>query len=235
MTPWKLPVSAAVFGAMALFAAADTVAEQAQPRGRDHPQLAQASPDTPSSAASAVTPAASWHTLTGPDSSFRAEMPAAPSYTTREMLSAAGSSYTLHQYLLEQADVSWVAQTAVYPEDVKVSNQRTNLQGGLDNAAKNMEGGKWASIGWVTLQGVYRRGCGRRARKPRHPLIFGHEGTPDLHAHLCGPFGLGAGSRRRPVHCLPAYRPIVPAVLMGHRPPRRHGRQLCLAKKIGRW
>ena len=154
MISWRLPVSAAVLGALALLAAADTAAEWVHTRGQNPTQLAQASPGAPPSPASAAAPAASWHTLTGPDRSFTADMPAAPNYTTREMRSAAGSSYTMHQYLLEQPDVSWVAQTAIYPSDINVSNQRTNLQGGLDNAGKNMESGKWASIGWVTLQGL---------------------------------------------------------------------------------
>jgi hypothetical protein len=35
-----------------------------------------------------------------------------------------------------------------------VSNHKANLQGGLDNAAKNMEGGKWASVGWQSHQGL---------------------------------------------------------------------------------
>jgi hypothetical protein len=54
----------------------------------------------------------------------------------------------------EVGDLAYVAQTAVYPADVNVSNPRTNLQVGLDNAAKNMEGGKWASIDWSTRQGL---------------------------------------------------------------------------------
>jgi hypothetical protein len=110
-------------------------------------RLAQAS-------APAAREAASWQKVTGPDQTFSADMPAAPKYTSQEMRTAAGSSYTMHQYLLEQGNVAYVAQTAIYPADVNVSNQRANLQGGLDNAAKNMEGGKWASIGWGTYQGL---------------------------------------------------------------------------------
>jgi hypothetical protein len=92
--------------------------------------------------------------MTGPDRSFTAELPTAPAYTTTPMKTSAGSGYTMHQYLLEQGAVAYVVQTAVYPADVNVSNHRANLQGGLDNAARNMEGGKWASIGWTTHQGL---------------------------------------------------------------------------------
>ncbi len=100
-----------------------------------------------------VAPAA-WHTLTGPDKSFTADLPAAPKYTATQMKTVTGTSYTMHQYLLEQGDVAYVVQSATYPTEVNVANPRVNLQGGLDNAAKNMEGGKWASIDWVTHQGL---------------------------------------------------------------------------------
>jgi hypothetical protein len=115
-------------------------------------QPSQANP-APADSASPV-PTAAWHTMTGPDRSFTAELPAAPAYTTTPMKTSAGSGYTMHQYLVEQGAVAYVVQTAVYPADVNVSNHRANLQGGLDNAAKNMEGGKWASVGWTTHQGL---------------------------------------------------------------------------------
>ena len=57
---------------------------------------------------------------------------------------AAARSTSLHQYLLEQGEVAYIVQTAIYPDDINVSNPRINLQGGLDNLAKGMEGGKWA-------------------------------------------------------------------------------------------
>ena len=102
---------------------------------------------------SGVAPGA-WHTITGPNKSFTADVPASPKYTATQMKTAAGTSYTMHQYLLEQGDVAYVVQSAVYPTEVNVSNPRANLQGGLDNAAKNMEGGKWASVDWGTHQGL---------------------------------------------------------------------------------
>lgn len=96
---------------------------------------------------------AQWQTVAGANRGFSADMPAAPQYKPVPMKTAAGSVYTMHQYLLEQGNVAFVAQTAVYPDDVNVSNPKVNLQGGLDNAAKNMEGGKWISIDWLTHQG----------------------------------------------------------------------------------
>jgi hypothetical protein len=112
------------------------------------PPLASQMPD----AAQSGEPAA-WHTLTGPQMSFTADLPAPPTYTMRDMKTGTGSLYTLHQYLLEQGEVAYIVQTATYPEDINVSNPRTNLQGGLDNLAKSMEGAKWTSVDWVTHQG----------------------------------------------------------------------------------
>jgi hypothetical protein len=114
----------------------------------------QASPTPP--APEPVPPAGpgAWQTVTGPERSFSAELPAAPKYTATEMKTGTGSLYTVHQYLLEQGDVAYIVQAATYPEDINVSNPRTNLQGGLDNLAKSMEGAKWASVDWVSLQGL---------------------------------------------------------------------------------
>ena len=116
-------------------------------------QDAGAQNTAPTSEGAAPAPA-QWQTVAGSNRGFSADMPAAPKYSSVQMKTAAGSVYTMHQYLLEQGNVAFVAQTAAYPDDVNVSNPRANLQGGLDNAAKNMEGGKWISIDWLTHQGL---------------------------------------------------------------------------------
>ena len=108
----------------------------------------------PPAAPTAPVEPGAWHTVTGPEKSFTAELPAAPKYVATEMKTATGSLYTVHQYLLEQGEVAYIVQAATYPEDINVSNPRTNLQGGLDNLAKNMDGAKWGSIDWVTHQGL---------------------------------------------------------------------------------
>src|SRR5262245_28343262 len=118
-----------------------------------HGAVGQSS-QTQTAPADSSVPAAAWQTVTGPDRSFTAELPAEPTYTTTPMRTSAGSGYVMHQYLLEQGAVAYVIQTAFYPADVNVTNHRANLQGGLDNAAKNMEDGKWASVGWTTHQGL---------------------------------------------------------------------------------
>ena len=120
-----------------------------------HEVLSQSSQPNPASAGSASSgQTAGWHTMTGPDRSFTADLPAEPKYTTTPMKTSAGSGYSMHQYLLEQGPVAYVVQTATYPTDSNVPNPRASLQVGLDNAAKNMEGGKWASVDWVTHQGL---------------------------------------------------------------------------------
>jgi hypothetical protein len=106
----------------------------------------------PTSAGSTDPPA--WHTVTGPQKSFTADLPAPPRYTTTEMRTGTGSLYTLHQYLLEQGEAAYIVQTATYPDDINVSNPRVNLQGGLDHLAKSMEGAKWLSVDWVSHQGL---------------------------------------------------------------------------------
>jgi hypothetical protein len=121
---------------------------------------------------------------------------------------SAGSGYTMHQYLLEQGPVAYVIQTAVYPADVNVSNHRANLQGGLDNAAKNMEGGKWASIGWVTHQGL--TGVDAIGVRGEHAIrsFSVMKGRQIVTLTYAGPAGLGPVARRRPVRRLSARRPL---------------------------
>ena len=95
-----------------------------------------------------------WHTMTGPERSFTADLPSAPKYTATQMKTGTGAAYTMHQYMVEVGDIAYVVQTAIYPPDVNISKPRANLQGGLDNAAKNMEGGKWVDVDWSARQGL---------------------------------------------------------------------------------
>ena len=94
-----------------------------------------------------------WQTVTGSQKSFTVELPAAPDHTTSELQTGAGAAYTMHQYVVNRGDLAYVVWSATYPAEVNVATPRANLQGGLDNAAKGMEGGRWASIDWLTHQG----------------------------------------------------------------------------------
>jgi hypothetical protein len=95
-----------------------------------------------------------WKSVVGLDRSFTAEMPGVPNYSEQPLKSIGGTAYTMHKYLLDQGNVAYVIQTALYPTDVDVSSPKGNLQAGLDNAAKKMNGEKWSSISWVEHQGL---------------------------------------------------------------------------------
>jgi hypothetical protein len=94
-----------------------------------------------------------WRTVTAKDGSFTVEMPAEPQYTTTPVKTGAGTDYTRNNYISEEGGRAFVLQTATYPSDVNLSNRKSNLQAGLDSAANQMEGGKWANIRWTTYQG----------------------------------------------------------------------------------
>jgi hypothetical protein len=96
-----------------------------------------------------------WHTMTGPDKSFTAELPAAPKYTATKLKApGTGSIYTMHQYLVESSERAFIVQSIVYPKDLVLPDAQKTLQNGLDNTGKKMEGGKWASVDWVKHQGL---------------------------------------------------------------------------------
>jgi hypothetical protein len=94
-----------------------------------------------------------WHTMTGPDRTFTAELPAAPKYTPTQVATPAGVAYTMHQYQLEQAETAFIVQSVLYPKDVNISNPQMVLQSSLERTAKSMDGGKWTSIDWIKQAG----------------------------------------------------------------------------------
>jgi len=47
-----------------------------------------------------------------------------------------------------------VAQTALYPADVDVSQPKLNLQSVLDDRAQRLAGGKWTKIDWRDVSGA---------------------------------------------------------------------------------
>ncbi|RTL70591.1 MAG: hypothetical protein EKK41_12255 [Hyphomicrobiales bacterium] len=94
-----------------------------------------------------------WQTVKTEDKAIETELPAPPKYEAVQLLSGQGFPYIMHQYVAE-ADVRvFQVQTAVYPKDVYITPQ-VNIQGGLDAAAKSLEGGKWANVNWTRHQGL---------------------------------------------------------------------------------
>jgi hypothetical protein len=94
-----------------------------------------------------------WKTVTARDGSFTVEMPAEPEYTTTPVKTGGGRDYTRYNYIAEEGGRAFVVQTATYPSDVNLSKPKANLQAGLDSAASQMEGGKWANVRWTSYQG----------------------------------------------------------------------------------
>ena len=97
---------------------------------------------------------AQWQTMSNAERSFFADMPGVPRHSPLKAKTGSGDDYTMDQYLVEAGEQAFVVQTAVFPASVDTSNARGNLQGGLDNAMRNMDGKAWTSVNWTTVQGV---------------------------------------------------------------------------------
>lgn len=123
-----------VLAAIALMLAQDAGAQNTAPTAEGAPAPAQR------------------QTVAGSNRGFSADMPAAPKYSSVQMKTAAGSVYTMHQYLLEQGNVAFWCRRRPIPTMSTCPTPEPTCRG-LDNAAKNMEGGKWISIDWLTHQG----------------------------------------------------------------------------------
>src|SRR5512145_2240950 len=95
-----------------------------------------------------------WQTVSNAESSFFPDMPGAPGHSARTAKTGSGDDYTMDQYLVEMDQEAFVVQTAVYPVSVDTSDPRSNLQAGLDNAMKNLDGKAWSSVNWTAVQGV---------------------------------------------------------------------------------
>ena len=127
-----------------------------------------------------------WQTLDLPGDVFTIEMPGPPKYEQMPVQSEGGTEFPMHHYLVESTNGSYVAEIATYPNDVDVSNPRNTLQGGADNAAYVIEGGKWDSISWLQHEGLnafdafgHRKGFEVRlysAQKGRLALVLCYTG-----------------------------------------------------------
>lgn len=97
---------------------------------------------------------AQWQTVSNAERSFFADMPGVPKHSAQKAKTGSGDDYTRDTYLVEAGEEAFVVQTAVFPASVDTSNPRGNLQAGLDNAVKNMDGKAWKSVNWTTVQGL---------------------------------------------------------------------------------
>jgi len=95
-----------------------------------------------------------WYAVRGPDHAFVVDMPGEPVYKVIDSASPGGTAFALHSYSLDYQGLSFVAQTALYPADVDVSQPRLNLQSVLADRAQRLTGGKWTSTDYRDVQGA---------------------------------------------------------------------------------
>ena len=65
-----------------------------------------------------------WYRVQVEDNAFTVEMPGIPDHRIVNDRSPRGTVFTLHSYSLETGGYSYVVQTALYPEDVDVTQPR---------------------------------------------------------------------------------------------------------------
>ncbi len=95
-----------------------------------------------------------WYRVQVEDNAFTVEMPGIPDHRALADKSARGTPFTLHSYSLETGGYSYVVQTALYPEDVDVTQPRRILQAALEARATGIQGRKWAKVDWRDIQGA---------------------------------------------------------------------------------
>jgi hypothetical protein len=106
-------------------------------------------PPAPSQAPQSI-----WYAVRGADNAFIVDMPGEPVYKVIDTVSPGGARFVYHSYSLDYRRLSFVAQTALYPADVDVSQPKLNLQSVLDDRAQRLAGGKWVKIEWRDISGV---------------------------------------------------------------------------------
>src|SRR5262245_10510711 len=78
---------------------------------------------------------ATWYAVRGVDRSFVVDMPGEPAYKVIDTASPGGVRYAIHSYSLDTGRLSFVAQTALYPSGIDLSDSRRALQALLDDRA----------------------------------------------------------------------------------------------------
>jgi hypothetical protein len=97
--------------------------------------------------------ATKWYVVRVADDAFTVEMPGVPDHRIINDASARGMPFMLHSYSLEFGGNSYVAQTAVYSEDVDTSQPRRMLRAMLDGRAAQLAGRKWDKTEWREIDG----------------------------------------------------------------------------------
>ena len=97
---------------------------------------------------------AKWYVVRVDDNAFTVEMPGIPDHRIVNDVSARGTAFTLHSYSLESGGFSYVAQTALYPADVDVTQPRRVLQAALDGRASQLASRRWDRTDWREIDGA---------------------------------------------------------------------------------
>jgi len=95
-----------------------------------------------------------WYGVRVEDNAFTVEMPGVPDHRIVNDVTARGTTFTLHSYSLEVGGYSYVAQTALYPFDVDITQPRRLLQTALDGRAQQLVGRKWTKVEWREIAGA---------------------------------------------------------------------------------
>lgn len=95
-----------------------------------------------------------WYGVRVEDNAFTVEMPGIPDHRVVNDVSARGTSFQLHSYSLETGGYSYVAQTALYPADVDVTQPRLILQAALNGRAQQLVGRQWTKTDWRQVTGA---------------------------------------------------------------------------------
>jgi hypothetical protein len=96
----------------------------------------------------------SWYGVRIEDNAFTVEMPGIPDHRVVNDRSSGGTAFQLHSYSLETGGNSYVAQTALYPFDVDVTQPRLILQASLNGRAQQLAGRQWTKTEWSELEGA---------------------------------------------------------------------------------
>ena len=94
-----------------------------------------------------------WYAVQVEGNAFTVEMPGIPDHRVINDVSARGTAFALHSYSLESGGFSYVAQTALYPVDVDVTQARRVLQAALDSRAQQLASRKWDRTDWREIGG----------------------------------------------------------------------------------
>jgi hypothetical protein len=94
-----------------------------------------------------------WYGVEVEDNLFTVQMPGVPDHRVVSDVTPRGARFQLHSYSIEADGFSYVAQSAIYPGDVK-ADAHAILQAALDGRTAGLAGGKWSRVDWRTVQGA---------------------------------------------------------------------------------